>query len=317
MPASPKADPLTSVDLSYRIATFMAIILPIGVLFAVGYGVWGWGLFWTDLVVMLVMYTLAALGTTIGFHRLFTHRAFETHAWVKFVFGALGSMAVQGPLIRWVAIHRRHHQHSDGTDDPHSPHQTRHGKSSLLGGMYHAHLGWLFRSDAPGLDRYVQDLSKDKSIKLVSDLFIVWALLGLLIPAAIGGLIAGSWYGFLLGFLWGGLVRMFMGHHVTWSINSVCHLWGTQPFKTGDESRNNMLFGILAFGEGWHNNHHAFPTSARHGFRWWQVDMSYTLIRIMQWVGLAWKVRVPVAADASTRDRERARNTTSVGVSPS
>lgn len=295
LPVSPKADPLTSVPFAYRVATFIAVVLPIAVLVAVGYGLWGWGLFWTELLVMVGMYTLAALGTTVGFHRLFTHRAFETHGWVKFLLAALGSMAVQGPLIRWVAIHRRHHQHSDSEDDPHSPHRTRDGKSSLLGGIYHAHLGWLFRSDAPGLDRYVQDLSKDKSIKLASDLFAVWALLGLLIPAAIGGWVSGNWNGFWLGFIWGGLVRMFVGHHVTWSINSVCHMWGTRPFKTGDESRNNLLFGLLAFGEGWHNNHHAFPTSARHGFRWWQIDLSYTLIRAMEFVGLAWQVRVPQA----------------------
>lgn len=297
------ADPLTSVSVAYRIATLIAILLPVIVLFVIGYHLWGWGLFWRDLVLLFVMYSLAAVGTTVGFHRLFTHRSFETHRSIKFVLGVLGSMSVQGPLLRWVAIHRRHHQHSDQADDPHSPHRSNDGDSSFFGGIFHAHLGWLFKADAPGLDGYIGDLHKDRSMRQVNDWFVVWALLGFVIPAAIGGLVTGTWRGALLGFLWGGLVRMFVGHHVTWCINSVCHLWGSRPYATRDESRNNSIFGILAFGEGWHNNHHAFPTSARHGFRWWQLDMSYVAICILKWLGLAWHVRVPAAC----RERPTAR----------
>ncbi len=293
------ADPLTSVAAPYRIGTLFAILLPIVGLIVIGYSLWGRGFFWTDLILLVVMYSLAAVGTTIGFHRLFTHRSFETYRPIRFVFGVLGSMSVQGPLLRWVAIHRRHHQHSDQVDDPHSPHRNGDGDSGFFGGIFHAHLGWLFKADAPGLDRYIGDLHKDSGMRRVNDWFIVWALLGFVIPAAIGGIVTGTWFGALLGFLWGGLVRMFVGHHVTWSINSVCHLWGSRPFKTRDESRNNSIFGILAFGEGWHNNHHAYPTSARHGFRWWQLDMSYVAICVMKWMGLVWHVRVPAVCQSS------------------
>ncbi len=163
----------------------------------------------------------------------------------------------------------------------------------MVRGMWHAHMGWLFRPHPPGLARYVNDLRKDRLVRSMSKLFPLWVLVGLLIPAALGGLFTLSWMGVLLGFIWGGLVRIFLVHHVTWSINSVCHIWGTRPFDTHDESRNNAIFGVLAFGEGWHNNHHAFPTSARHGLRWWQLDVTYMIIRGMALVGLARDIRVP------------------------
>jgi stearoyl-CoA desaturase (Delta-9 desaturase) len=242
------------------------------------------------------MYLLTALGITVGFHRLFTHRSFEAPGAVRFVLAALGSMAVQGPLLKWVAVHRRHHQHSDGPDDPHTPHHHGRGVPGLLRGLWHAHLGWLFKPDPPGLDRYVKDLRQDTPARVAGALFPLWAALGLLAPAALGGLLTGSWAGALLGLLWGGLARVFLVHHVTWSVNSVCHLWGSRPYKGRDESRNNVVFGVLALGEGWHNNHHAFPTSARHGLRWWQVDVSYWVIRALALVRLARDVRLPARA---------------------
>jgi stearoyl-CoA desaturase (delta-9 desaturase) len=182
-------------------------------------------------------------------------------------------MSVQGPLLRWVAVHRRHHVHSDGEGDPHSPHGHGGGIRGVIVGFWHAHLGWMFEAHHPDLARYVRDLNTDRLIRVASKLFIVWAI--------------------FLGFLWGGLVRIFLVHHATWSINSVCHLWGRQPFDGDDESRNNFICGILGFGEGWHNNHHSFPSSARHGLRWWQIDMSFMLIRLMERLGLAWNVRLP------------------------
>jgi stearoyl-CoA desaturase (delta-9 desaturase) len=163
-------------------------------------------------------------------------------------------------------------------------------------GLWRAHVGWMFEPFDANLRRYAADLSTDRLVSCLSMLFPLWVLLGLLIPGTVAGLVTGSWTGFLLGMLWGGLVRIFLVHHVTWSINSVCHIWGTRPFRSHDESRNNAIFGVLAFGEGWHNNHHAFPTSARHGLRWWEVDVSYAIIWLMAKLRLAWDVRVPGSA---------------------
>lgn len=278
-----------------RIATLLAVVVPFLAIVIAFYGFWGWGLSWTEVGILAVMYTVTALGVTIGYHRLFTHRSFQTYRILEVLLAVMGSMAVQGPLIEWVATHRRHHQHSDSAEDPHSPHRHGEGFFAVLAGWWHAHVGWLFRSEPVDLHRYARDIRTNAVLNYVSRLFVVWVSLGLGVPALIGGLITGTWFGALLGFLWGGLVRVFLVHHVTWSINSVCHLWGTRPFETRDESRNNAICGVLAFGEGWHNNHHAFPTSARHGLRWWQLDMSYLIIRAMQSLGLAWRVRLPAA----------------------
>lgn len=284
---------LEPYSLAARIGTLTAVILPLA-----GFGVaiaslWGWGFGWVDLGLLVGMYIFSALGITVGFHRLFTHKSFETNAVVRFIFATLGSMAVQGSLLRWVAQHRRHHQHSDTTADPHSPHNHGSGLLGTIRGFWHAHIGWAFKPDASGLDRYVADLRKHTSLRVASALFPLWILLGLAIPAVLGGILTGTWGGAFLGLLWGGLVRVFLVHHVTWSVNSVCHLWGRRPYPEKDHSRNNFLFGVLAMGEGWHNNHHAFPTSARHGLRWWQIDISYYVIRVLEVFRLAWKVRVP------------------------
>lgn len=298
---SAAVDSATSVSKANRIAVFVGVVTPmVGFLVAV-YGMWGWGFSWVDLVILAVMYVASGLGITVGYHRLFTHRSFETAMPVKLFWAVLGSMAVQGPLLRWVATHRRHHQFSDQIEDPHSPHGMGGGFLGVVAGWWHAHVGWIFDPPIPDLERYVGDLKKDRAIPRVSRLFGVWIALGLAIPAVAGGLIAGTWMGALRGLLWGGLVRVFLVHHATWSINSVCHLWGTRPFESHDESRNNLLCGILALGEGWHNNHHAFPTSARHGLRWWQIDLGYLVICVMKWLGLAWHVRVP--AHEKTRRR--------------
>jgi stearoyl-CoA desaturase (Delta-9 desaturase) len=282
--------------LSVRLVNFAAIIIPFLGLVSVPFFVWGWGFNWVDLILLLAMYLITVLGITVGFHRLFTHRSFETNAAVKFIIAVIGSMAVQGPLLKWVAVHRRHHQHSDKPDDPHSP--THYGKGILgvLRGMWHAHIGWMFLPDAKNLSQYVPDLRKSRALRIASTLFPVWATLGLLIPTILGGVLTQSWTGALTAMIWGGLVRIFLVHHVTWSINSACHLWGRRPFHSDDSSRNNLVFGYLALGEGWHNTHHAFPTSARHGLRWWQFDLSYWVIRALAALRLAWDVRVPTKA---------------------
>jgi stearoyl-CoA desaturase (delta-9 desaturase) len=281
------------ISLTVRIANLIAVILPfLGLVFAI-VALWGWGFQWADFGLLLGMYLLTALGITVGFHRLFTHRSFETSAVIQFIFGVLGSMAVQGPVLKWVAMHRRHHQHSDDPADPHSPHHQGKGVRGLLRGVWHAHVGWIFDPTPPGLLRYVTDLQQSSVVRNVSVLFPVWVAVGLLIPAALGGILTESWAGVLRGLAWGGLARVFLVHHVTWSVNSVCHIWGRQPFQSDDQSRNNAVIGVLSLGEGWHNTHHAFPTSARHGLRWWQIDMSYWVIHALASMGLAWNVKLP------------------------
>jgi stearoyl-CoA desaturase (Delta-9 desaturase) len=280
-------------SIATRLATLTAVVVPFLALLSAPLLLWGWGFGWVDFGLLLGMYLLTALGITVGFHRLFTHKSFETNCVVRFILATLGSMAAQGSVLKWAAIHRRHHQHSDSPDDPHSPHQRGRGFWGLIRGFCHAHLGWVFKPDPADLDRYVKDLRQYASLRVASAMFPVWIVLGLLIPALLGGLLTGHWSGVLLGFVWGGLVRLFLVHHVTWSVNSICHLWGSRPYPEKDHSRNNLVFGVLALGEGWHNNHHAFPTSARHGLRWWQIDISYYFIRLLALLGLAWKVRLP------------------------
>ncbi len=249
------------VSLAVRLTVFIAITMPLLGVIVAPFIVWGWGFHWTDLGLLLTLYILTGLGITVGYHRLFVHHSFETSALVKFVLAILGSMAVEGPLLRWVGMHRRHHQHADMAGDPHSPHGYGGGVLGVLRGIWHAHIGWLFDPDPPDLDRYIQDLSRSRMLRVASALFPVWVFLGLLIPAFLGGLITRTWAGVWTGLIWGGLVRIFLVHHVTWSVNSACHLWGLRPYRSDDESRNNALFGVLAMGEGWHNTHHAFPPS--------------------------------------------------------
>jgi len=299
----PMGEQLERPSLLSRAIVLAAIVIPILGLIAATVLLWGPGFGWVYLGVLLGGYVLTALGISIGYHRLFTHKSFTTPAPVKAILGILGSMAVEGPILHWVATHRKHHQHSDRAGDPHSPNHSFHdhddhgaGVLGIIKGFWHAHMGWIFESSPEKLDHYVPDLKADAVTRTVSNLFPLWVALGLLIPAVIALAITGTWMGFLLGFLWGGLVRVLLVHHITWSVNSVCHLWGTRPYRSHDDSRNNVIFGILGMGEGWHNNHHAFPTSARHGLRWWQIDVSYMIIKAMSWMGLAQAVRVPDAA---------------------
>jgi stearoyl-CoA desaturase (Delta-9 desaturase) len=249
-----------------------------------------------DLVLMGAMYFLTLLGITLGYHRLFTHKSFETFPVVKVVLAALGSMALQGPVIQWVAHHRRHHQVSDREGDPHSPHLHDGSMWNRLKQAWHSHAGWLFAAEPVDLRRSVGDLLNDPAVAFVDRTFWYWVIAGLVLPGLCGLAITHSLTGFLTGMLWGGFVRMAATHHITGAINSVCHLWGSKEYQSADESRNNPVFGVLAFGEGWHNNHHAFPTSARHGLRWYQFDITWLMIRAMQRSGLAWGIRLPAQA---------------------
>jgi stearoyl-CoA desaturase (Delta-9 desaturase) len=294
---------LAPLPLGHRIANLIVIMLPIMAVITGATYAWGWGFGWLELSLFLGMYLLTGLGITIGFHRLFTHKSFETNRPVTAFLGIAGSMAVEGPLLDWVAFHRCHHQHSDHHDDPHTPHGHGSGVKGIIKGIWRAQIGWLFEPKRADIRKYVPDLEKDRMVSTISKLFPLWVVLSFAIPATIGGLVTMSWVGAILGFVWGGLVRVVFVHHVTWSVNSICHVWGTQPFKSHDESRNNPIVGILAFGEGWHNNHHAFPTSARHGLKWWQIDVSWLLIWAASKVGLAQKVRVPTRERMESKRR--------------
>jgi stearoyl-CoA desaturase (delta-9 desaturase) len=278
---------------STQVANVIAVFVPLIGFIVAAILLWGWGFDWLHAAIFLGMYLVSAVGITVGYHRYFCHRSFRTYRTVQFLLAVFGAMAFEGPVLKWVAMHRCHHRHSDQPGDPHSPHLHGQGIWAMLRGMFHAHVGWIFNTDPKNLVRFIPDLQSDPMVRWLSRSWVLWAGLGLLVPSLVGGLISMSWTGALLGFLWGGLARVFLVHHITWSVNSICHFWGAQPFRSHDHSRNNFLFGVLAMGEGWHNNHHAFPRSARHGLQWWQIDFSYWLIVALSRIGLAWNVKVP------------------------
>jgi stearoyl-CoA desaturase (Delta-9 desaturase) len=241
-----------------------------------------------DLGILVGMYLLAGVGVTVGFHRLLTHRAFETHRPLKYVFAVLGSLSVQGPVITWVADHRKHHAHTDEEGDPHSPHV---GHGSGLRGLLHAHVGWLMNSMGRAeRRRYAPELMEDAGMRRINRSFELIVLAGLAIPFVLGFVLGGTLTAALTALLWGGLVRIFLLHHVTWSINSVCHFFGRRRFATDDHSTNVFWLALPSLGESWHHNHHAFPRSAQQGMRRWELDPSGALIRLLERLGLAWNV---------------------------
>ena len=245
----------------------VVVIVPfLATLFAI-WLLWDRAVNWTDLALLVAFNVIGGLGVTVGFHRMLTHRSFHPHPVVKSILLAFGSMAVEGPALEWAATHIKHHAHSDRDGDPHSP----------VEGFWHAHMGWMFNRSPADPNVYCRNLVKDPIVVFVSRTFILWVVLSLVIPFAIGG-----W----TGLLWGGLVRIFLTHHITWSVNSVCHTFGKREFETRDQSRNEWIVGLLGFGEGWHNNHHAFPRSAFHGLHWWQFDLSGYVIWTLERMNL-------------------------------
>ena len=234
-----------------------------------------------------------ALGITLGFHRMFTHRAFESSRAFRAFIAVMGSMAVQGSVITWVADHRKHHAFTDQAGDPHSPHGHGTGFAGAIKGLWHAHVGWLFESVGTAeRERFAADLVKDDVVRSVDKLFWLWVVLGMAIPFALGWIIGGGIGTALTALLWGGFVRIFLLHHVTWSINSVCHFFGRKRFDVADESRNVFWLAPLSMGEAWHHNHHAFPTSAFHGLKFWErmADPTGLLISVLEKLGLVWNV---------------------------
>jgi stearoyl-CoA desaturase (delta-9 desaturase) len=244
---------------------------------------------WIDVGIMVGLYLLCGFGVTVGFHRLLTHKAFQTFKPIEYVFAVLGSMSVQGSVLDWVADHRKHHAHTDEEGDPHSPHV---GHGSGLPGLYHAHVGWLFETHGQAdWKRYAPDLYEDMGMRRINRAFPWIALYSVALPTFLGFWLHGwTLQGAIEGFVWGGLVRIFFLHHITWSINSVCHFFGRRRFDVEDHSTNVAWLAIPSLGEAWHHNHHAFPRSAAHGLKGREIDISAAFIAGMEKLGLAWKV---------------------------
>jgi stearoyl-CoA desaturase (delta-9 desaturase) len=275
-----------------RRVNMTAVLLPFVVVAIAVPLLWGDLVGWSDVTVFALMYILSGFGVTVGFHRMLTHRAFQVHKPTRYLFAILGSMSVQGPVIDWVADHRKHHAHTDVEGDPHSPHVGHGGGvKGALKGLWHAHVGWLWRTHGEARSsKYAKELVEDRGMRIINRRFPLIALYSLILPAVIGGLLTMSWKGALTGLIWGGFARIFLQHHITWSVNSVCHFFGKRRFDVDDHSTNVFWLAIPSFGESWHHNHHAFPRSAAHGLRWYEFDISAGLINLMRRTGLAWDV---------------------------
>jgi stearoyl-CoA desaturase (delta-9 desaturase) len=302
--APPEALPRVGTDRQSRaeqVALFLFIAIPFLALLAAIPVAWGWGLGWRDVVIALVMYLIAGHGITVGFHRFFTHGAFKAKRPLKIAMAIAGSLAIEGPVVRWVADHRKHHAFSDREGDPHSPWRYGETVPALIKGLYHAHVGWLFDVEQTNQRKYAPDLLKDPDIVKVSNAFPALVAVSLLLPPLVGGLVTWSWQGALTAFFWGSLVRVALLHHVTWSINSICHALGERPFKSRDKSGNVWWLAVLSMGESWHNLHHADPTCARHGVEKGQIDSSARTIWLFEKLGWAYDIRWPVAKRLDAR----------------
>ncbi|MBK5229033.1 MAG: acyl-CoA desaturase [Actinobacteria bacterium] len=273
--------------LQRRLVLAVTVIPFLGFAAAV-YSLWGRGLSWVDAGIALFFYVFTGLGITIGFHRFFTHQSFETTPFIRGLLAIAGSMAIEGPVITWVADHRRHHAFADKEGDPHSPHLDEGpGIRGVLKGLWHAHMGWLFNDEQSSARRWAPDMLKVPALVKIDRLFPLWMALTFTLPAIAGFAITGTLSGALTAFLWGSLVRIFILHHITWSINSICHFYGKRPFDGDEFSTNNWALALVSFGESWHNNHHAFPSAAVQGIGKAQPDLSGAVITAMEKVGLA------------------------------
>jgi len=273
----------------------IGVAVPFAALLAAVPFAWGWGLSWVDAGIGLAFYLVSGFGVTIGFHRYLTHGSFKAVRWLRVALTVAGSLALEGPVITWVADHRRHHAFSDREGDPHSPWRYGASVAGLAKGLFHAHCGWLFQRAVTNQARFAPDLLADKDIRRVDRLFPALALASVLAPAVLGLVLTGSWWGAVTAFFWASLVRIAVLHHVTWSINSICHVYGERPFATRNDDRaaNFWPLAVISFGENWHNSHHADPTCARHGVLRGQLDPSARIIRWLERAGWTYDVRWP------------------------
>jgi stearoyl-CoA desaturase (delta-9 desaturase) len=286
-----------------HVALYVMVIVPFLALAAAVPVAWGWGLTLLDVSLTVVFYVLGMLGATLGLHRFFTHRSFRTGRPLKILLGVLACLPVQGPVIQWVATHRRHHNFSDAEGDPHSPWLFGTSPWALVRGFWHAHMGWLFSRDLTSQERFAPDLLADPDMRMIHRLFAPISFLGFLVPGIVGGLVTHSWHGFFTALFWAGLVRVALVHHVTWSVNSVCHMVGARPYKSRDRAGNFWPLALASMGDAWHNLHHADPTLARHGVGRWEIDITGRIIWILERLGLARDVKWP---SAERLDRLRA-----------
>jgi stearoyl-CoA desaturase (delta-9 desaturase) len=281
------------VTRAHKLGNLIGVGVPPAALIAAIVLLWDRAVGPLELVVMAVLYLLTAFGVTLGYHRMFTHRALDGSRQLRAILAILGSMAIEGSVITWVADHRKHHAFTDHEGDPHSPHLSGPGFLGAIKGLWHAHVGWLFETVGQAeRERFAPDLTKDRMMRAIDRLFLLWAAIGLAVPFGLGWLIGGSLGVALTTLLWAGLVRVLLLHHVTWSINSVCHFFGRRRFEVEDESRNVFWLAPFSMGEAWHHNHHAFPTSAFHGLRSWErvSDPTGLLIALLERLGLVWNV---------------------------
>jgi stearoyl-CoA desaturase (Delta-9 desaturase) len=295
MPENHRSSPHARAAFVGRVTTALLIVSPVAAIAVSVPLLWGHAIHLRDIILAAILYTVTGHGVTVGFHRLFTHRGFTPRRPLKIALAVAGSMAIEGSVVSWVANHRRHHVHSDRSNDPHSPHTSRHGVPGPVRGFLHAHVGWMFDNDTTAPERYAADVLRDRDLTTVSAFFPLWAVASLALPFGAGWLWSGSLIGGLTAFVWAGIIRMALLHHVTWSVNSICHMFGARPFATDDQSRNVRLLALISFGESWHNLHHAYPASARHGVRRGQIDSSAGIIRLFEKAGWATNVRWPTA----------------------
>jgi stearoyl-CoA desaturase (Delta-9 desaturase) len=287
---SPESEPMA---LAHKIINLVFVPLPLVGLIVAIVLLWHRAIGPLELGLMIGLYTLTCLGVTLGYHRMFTHRSFESSRAFRAVVAVLGSLAVEGSVITWVADHRKHHAYSDREGDPHSPQLAGPGFWGGVKGLWHAHMGWLFETvGTADRQRFAPDLMRDRALRVIDKLFGLWVLVSFAIPFAIGWIVGGGLGAALTALLWGGFVRVFLLHHITWSINSICHFFGRKRFETDDEARNVFWLAPISMGEAWHHNHHAFPTSAFHGLRWWErlTDPTGLVISALERVGLIWNV---------------------------
>ncbi|HEY7948216.1 MAG TPA: acyl-CoA desaturase [Acidimicrobiales bacterium] len=293
-PNQPSGQEPASVQPGQKLITVAIVAGPVVALAIAVPLLWGHALNLTDVLMGMALYVVTGFGLTVGFHRLFTHNSFKAGRALKIILAVVGSMGVEGSVTSWVATHRRHHMYSDQSGDPHSPHRYGSSGTALLRGLAFSHVGWLFVSDASCAERYAPDMLRDRDLQRIGRLFPLLALASLAIPFGIGYALAGTWVGAVTALVWAGLVRMAVLHHVTWSVNSLCHTFGRRTNETSDESTNMWPLAVISFGESWHNIHHAHPSWARHGARPGMLDPSAFLIRVFERAGWATKVRWPV-----------------------